>query len=136
MELTDQNKNTSQIAGRLESTSVGAQIKALNQLLQKPLFAIKRAPSENMEQQLTIEINSLAAENQQLAKDLEKVKKELGKYRALVGNVHEESKAAIADIRENLEQLQAENKKLKSELDGVRVLLRIPLLKLKIICAR
>jgi hypothetical protein len=133
MALPDENKNAPPIAGRLEPTSIGVQIKALNQLLQKPVFTEKRAASENREQQLTIEINSLAAENLRLAEDLERTRKELAKHRALVIKTQEEVKATIAGMEKSLRQLQTENKNLKSELNGERVLLRIPCLKLKII---
>ncbi len=116
------------------------------QLLQKPAFTTKQLVSENKEQQLNVHVNSLTAKNRRLADDIEKVRKELGKYRALILKAQAEANAAIADkevsikarleIEKNLKQLQIENGNLKSRLEAAKVLLKIPILKSKIVYMR
>jgi hypothetical protein len=133
-------------ASSAEPDELEAQIKALKRLLQKPAYAAKRQVSESKEQQLTAQVNSLTAKNRRLADDIEKLKKELGKYRAYAVRAQAEASAAIADkeastksrleVERSLKQLQVENGNLKSKLEAARVLLKIPILKSKIVYLR
>ncbi len=138
MALTDEaKKDKPQIpAGKAKPDSMTMQIKALNQLLQQPGFTAKQPLSENREQQLTVEVNSLMAENRQLAAEIEKVKKELAKYSAYVLKTQAENEVSLKtrqDFENNLSQLQVENDNLKTQLKGAKTLLKIPFLKSKIV---